>query len=208
MITLQFMSLPKVSYSMLTPTFQFSKGVVAWFTNWMVISSCISMSQLSNRKCVLVCQISTVFTPCLIILVTITFSSTCTAIGHSTCTFSTVDCRSPPVIHFWTLTWYPPTITNESAMITFIFYKLFTILGLLHNGNNLFHGNVIFNLSFVRTWRFISLHKCSWFTVMSNHCHTNTILWRHITVYLYWRWYNKSLRIKVMIATSCWRMFC
>ena len=47
------------------------------------------------------------------------------------------------------------------AIITFVFYKLLTILGLLHNGNNLFHGNVIFNLLFPRTWRIISLHKCS-----------------------------------------------
>ena len=203
------MSLPKISYSMLTPTFQFSERVVAWFIIWTVsISTSISKSQLSNRKCVLVGQISTVFTPCLIILVTITFSSTCTAVGHSTCTFSTVDCRSSPVIHFRTLTWYPPTKTSEIAVITFIFYKLFTILGLLHNGNNLFHGNVIFNFSFVRTWRIISLHKCSWFTVMSNHCHTNTILWRQITVYLMCeRWWTESLEINVVISTFCWRMF-
>ena len=204
------MSLPKISYSMLTPTFQFSKRVVAWFILW-TLSSCISMSQLSNWKCVLVCQISTVFTPCEIIIVTITFSSTCTAVGHSTRTFSTVDCRSSPVIHFWTLTWYPPTVLwfePKATMITFIFYKLFTILRLLHNGNNLFHGNVIVNLSFVRTWRFISVHKCSWFTVMSNHCHTNTILWRHITVYLMCeRWWTESLEINVIISTFCWRMF-
>ena len=144
-----------------------------------------------NRKCVLVCQISTVFTPCVIIVVTITFSSTCTAVCHSTRTFSTVDCRSSPVIHFWTLTRYPPTLLwwwePKDTIMTFISYKLFTICGLLDNGNNLFCGNIIFNLSFVRTWRFISVHKCSWFTVMSNHCHTNTILWRHITEYLYWR---------------------
>ena len=156
------------------------------FLAWI---SSITKFQLSNRNCVLVNQISTVFSPCVIIVVTIAFFSTCTTVGHSTCTFSTVDCRSSPVIHFWTLTWYPPTISwwwqPKGTMITFIFYKLFAILRLLHNGNNLFHGNVIINLSFVRTCRFISVHKCSWFTVMSNHCHTNTILWRHITVYLY-----------------------
>ena len=184
--------------------------MISWFSPWA--TSCIPKSQLSNRKCVLVCQITIVFTPCKIILVTITFSSTYTAVGHSTRTFSTVDCRSSPVIHFWTLTWYPPTLLwrwePKDTIITFVFYKLFTILRLLHNGNNLFHRNVIVYLSFVRTCRIISLHKCSWFAVMSNHCHTNTILWRHITEYLYWRWYNKSLEIEVMIATGCWRMFC
>ena len=125
-----------------------------------------SKSQLSNRNCVLVCQISTVFSSCVIIGITIAFSSTCTAVGHSTRTFSTVDCRSFPD-HFPTLTWYPPTniVSKQSAMMIFIFYKLFTILGLVHNGNNLFHGNVIVNLSFVRTYTSISLHKCSWFIV-------------------------------------------
>ena len=205
------MSLPKISYSMLTPTFQFSERVVAWFIIWTVSSSTsISKSQLSNRKCVLVGQISTVFTPCLVIHVTITYLSTCTAVGHSTRTFSTVDCRSSPVIHSPTLTWYPPTISTERAVITFIFYKLFTILRLLHNGKNLFHGNVIFNFSFVRTCRIVivSLHVCSWFTVVSNHCHTNIILWRHITVYLMCeRWWTESLEINVVISTSCWRMF-
>ena len=192
------------------PTSQFPQCVVSFLINTVWYPG-ISKSQLSDRQRILVSQVSTVLPPCGFIGVTITIVSTCTAVGHSTSTFSTVDCCSTPVVHLGTLTWYPPTsfwvprMVSKITMVTFVFFKLLTFPGPINNGNNLLHGNVICNLSSIRTWTFISVHECSWFTVMSNHRHASTILWRHVTVYLE-RWCKtESLGIHEIHATRGWR---
>ena len=121
----------------LIPTLQFSKSVIPLF----IKVSCVSKSQLRNRQCVLIRQVSTVLSPDWVILVTITFS---------TFAFSTVDCRSTPVIHLAALSWHPPTIrcplVMKHAFFTFIFYELPTTHERLHKLLNRRHGNVIFNL--------------------------------------------------------------
>ena len=152
----------------LTPTAQFPQRVIRVFAT---VTS-ISKSQLSYGQYVLIRQPSTVVSLFSVILVTVTFS---------TFAFAFVAWRPIPVIHLATLSWHPPTVRNL-AHVAIIFYELITMLRTVYELPNRLHGNDICNLSPVRASAFESPHMCFRLTVMSNLCHTNTILSGHIAV--------------------------
>ena len=172
--------------SVLSPASQFSHRMLSF----LHITTCVSKSQFSHRKWFLIGQVATVFAPGIVIAVAMTsFRLISTGIIHSTRTFSTTNFCPAPIIHLPALSRYPPShlsvmaIPNRRA-IAFIFYKLLTGCGFTNNGNNLLHAMIISNSPFVRSLVFIIFHISYGFAIMSNHCHTNTILRDHVTEYL------------------------
>ena len=97
----------------------------------MVAATSISKPELFDWKLCLISQQTAVFTPYIVILITVTTKpGVCAWAGHSTRAL-TIDRCSAPVRHFSRITWHPPSvwtfIVKQNCFQTLIFDELFTV---------------------------------------------------------------------------------
>ena len=117
----------KKMFSCYAIAFQFSQCVVT-----LIAAGCISKPELFNWQMCLVSEETAVFTPYIVILITVTtISWVCTWVGHPACALTTARWCSTPVRHLTRITWHPPGIYSEPSKhhwgITLVLDKLFTM---------------------------------------------------------------------------------
>ena len=185
---------------------QFPQRVVALFQK----KTSISKPELFYWNLCLVSQESAIFTPCIVILITVTaITGVCTWVGHPAWAI-TIDRWSTPVRHVSRITWHPPrksVVSEYLRVITLLLFKLFTVrrdageIGQLRETRS-----SVENGPWVAPWAFISCHMFSTLTMVTNDCHVNSIFVCYITVH--WESFLTSLAIWIndVISTFCCRV--
>ena len=155
-------------------------------------SLCIPESQLQNGQVGLFCKKTAVFTPCIILFIAIaTAAAVCTRICHPACAL--VEVRrggSTPVCHLYQVTWYPPairaTIGMEGRAMAFILDKLLAICRHVQKTSQLWTisqtCSYVMDITYVASWRTMSINQSPGFTVVANNCHANSVLVSHVTM--------------------------
>ena len=144
---------------------------------------------------------TTIFTPHLVIFVTVTRRPrVCAYLGHSACALTTVRWCSASIIHLSGVTWHPLAHVCHHRMMTLILDKLFIVWGDFSDTNQLRQNRSGgMNVTYVIAETF---HACSGFTVVTDDCHANSILVTHVTVYC--KWYKRTLVIWVNdVISAC-----
>ena len=153
--------------------------------------SSISKPQLFDWKMRFISEETAVFSPHIVILVTVTSGSlACAWIIYSACTNLSSISRwcSTPVIHSNAIAWHPPSECFVSVNfkqyggMTLILDELFTVQG--NSGEIRKLGKTcscVINITGVTTLRFTSVHQRSVFAVVTYKGHANSILVSHVT---------------------------
>ena len=185
---------------------QFPQRVVALFQR----KTSMSKPELFYWKLCLVSQETAVFTPCIVILITVTaITGVCKWVGHPTWAI-TIDRCSTPVRHVSRITWHQPSkslVSEYLRVITLVLYKLFTVrrdageIGQLRETRS-----SVKNGPWVGPWAFISSHMFSTLTIVTDDCQVNSIFVCYITVH--WECFLTSLAIWIndVISTFCCRV--
>ena len=164
---------------------ELSQCMVALFIKVVLSNTRISKPQLFYWKTGLVSKETAVFTPFIIIGITVARSFwNCTWLSHPACALATVGYCSAPVCHFSRITWHPPgMIALEHQWIkALIFDKLFTVCGDTGETGEL--QKICFrvvNVTWIRSCFFKSIHQRSVFAIVTDDSHANSILVRHVT---------------------------
>ena len=176
----------KLLYSQLTRsiTLQFSQCVVTF----LAATASISKPELFHWKMWFVSEETAVFTPNIVILITVTtISGVCTWIGHSACAHTTGRWCSTPVPHLIWITWHPPSLWTwtrkpKTWWITLIFDKLFAVWGDCGETRQLRQTrSSVDNPTSVTSCLFVPIHQFSVFTVVAYDCDANSVLVIHVT---------------------------
>ena len=194
-------------WSCCTVTHKLSQGVVALLPR--VFS--ITKPELYYWKFCLVGEETAVFTPYIVILITVTdITGFCTWVGHSACALTTARWCSTPVCHLSGITWHPPSISAVSEhlrFITVILYKLLTVRGDSGEIGQLRQTrSIVINDTWVATRVFKSFHMSPVLTVVTDDSHANSILVSHVTVHWEWCQISFAIWINVVISTFCCRV--
>ncbi len=178
--------------------FQFSQCVVTL----LAAIACIAKPQLFNWQMCLVSEETAVFTPYIIILITVTSMTTYTRVGHPTCALTTARWCPAPVRHLTRITWHPEAISaTNNWTITFILNELFTIWVDSGETRQLRQTrSCVMDVTWVTTISFTSLHESSAFTVVTNHCHANATLATHVAVNGKWCQASRAIWINDVIS--------
>ena len=139
----------------------------AFFVFSFASSGYVSKPELYNWKMGSVSEETAVFTPYLVILVTVTsITGACTRVGHPACALTTARWCSAPVRHLSCIAWYPPSkslvVVNEDRTMTLIFDKLLTVRGDSGETRQLRQTRSrIVNVTWVASLWIASIHQCS-----------------------------------------------
>ena len=185
-------------------TLQFSQGVITVST-----ATSIPKPELFDRKLCLVSQQTAVFTPYIVILITVTTKSgDCAWVGHPACAL-TIDRCSTPVRHLSRITWHPPSVwttiitEKQNRVITLILNKLYTMWRYSGKTRQLRHTrSCVMNVTWVTTSTAISIHMCSAFTVVTYNCHANSTLISHVTENCEWCLSSFAIWINNVISAN------
>ena len=167
--------------------------------------ACIPKPELFNWKMRLVSEETAVFTPYKVICITVTSRTwVCTWIGHPACALTTARRCSAPVHHLSRITWHPPgkSSIKHSWTKTFILHELFTVRGDSSKTRQLRETcSCVMYVTWVTTLGFKTNNQRSVFTVVTYHCHANSIFITHVTVYSEWCQAFRAIRINDVIST-------
>ena len=180
-------------------TFQFSQCVVTL----LAVITCISKSQLFNWQTCFVSEETAVFTPYIVIVITITVISTCAWVDHTACAHTTPRWCSTPVHHLSRITGHPPgiSVTYQYWMITLVLNKLFTVWWDSGETRQLRETrSCVMNITCVTTLTFTSLHERSALTVVTDDCNANSIFVTHVTVNSEWCQASRAIWINNVIS--------
>ena len=182
---------------------QFPQSVIAFLTTF----TSISKPELFHWKLCLVSQETAVFTPYVVILITVTaITGVCTWVGHPACALTTDSC-STPVRHLRRITWHPPSvkavILKQHRLITLVLNKLLTVWGDSGEIRQLRQtGSSIMNVARVTTLSFKSFHQRPALTVVTDDCHANTLPVSHVTVHWEWCQSSKTIGINYIVSAD------
>ena len=147
----------------------------------------ITKPELFYWQLCLVSEETTVLTPVIVILITITtISGVGTWVGHPACALTTARWCSAPVRHLSRITWHPPSIwivKPKTGAITLILDKLFTVRRNSGKSRQLRQfSSCVMNVTRVTPRLFTTSHQLPSFIVMTDDCYANTFLVSHVTV--------------------------
>ena len=192
----------KKMFSCYAIAFQFSQCVVT-----SVTAARIPKPELFNWQMCLVSEETAVFTPYIVILITVTtISWVCTWVGHPACALTTTRWCSTPVRHLTRITWHPPGICSVPSkhhwVMTLVLDKLLTVGGDAGETRQLREtSSCVMNITWVTTPGFKTIYVRSAFTVVTDHCHANSIFITHVTVYSKWCQAPRAIWINDVIST-------
>ena len=159
----------------------------------------ITKPELFYWKLCLVSQETAVFTPYLVIRITVTAFSCCAWVVHPACALTTSRRRSTPICHLRRITRHPPsvwTVKPETWVVALVLDELFTVWRDTGETGQLRQTrSFVMNVTFVTAFIFISSHICPALTVVTDDCHANTLLICHVTVH--YEWCQSSIAIWV-----------
>ena len=169
----------------------------------------IPKPELFDRKLCLVSQQTAVFTPYIVILITVTTKSgDCAWVGHPACAL-TIDRCSTPVRHLSRITWHPPSVwttiitEKQNRVITLILNKLYTMWRYSGKTRQLRHTrSCVMNVTWVTTSTAISIHMYSAFTVVTYNCHANSTLISDVTENCEWSLFSFAIWINDVISAN------
>ena len=160
---------------MLSIACQFSQCVAPF----LYLMASISKPELYDWRLCLVSEDVAVFTPLIVVRITITASF------YPRCALASICWRSIPIRHLWFVTWHPPSkqsISEQTRVMTLIIDKLFTVWGDFGETRQLRQTRSgIMNVTWVTPRRIIAINQCSVLAVVTDNCHANSILVSHIT---------------------------
>ena len=133
-------------HCLLSPATKSPKGVVTNFIISLLSSTSISKPQFSDRQCISIRKVATIFGPNIFILVAVTyFVFNLTTVGYSTFTLKAAGWSSSPIRHPRANSGHPPR-------------RRTTLLSKIEPRVNLLHAYVVFNLPAVGATCFIAIH--------------------------------------------------
>ena len=194
-------------WSCCTVTHKLSQGVVAFLGQFISITK----PELYYWKFCLVGEETAVFTPYIIILITVTGAfRVCTRVVHPACALTTARWCSTPVRHLIGITWHPPSISaipEHLRFITAILYKLLTVCGDSGEIGQLRQTrSIVINDTWLATRVFKSFHMSPVLTVVTDDSHANSIRVSHVTVHWEWCQISFATWINVVVSTFCCRV--
>ena len=138
----------------------------------LIFMDSVSRPELFYWKLCLVSKKTAVFTPNIVIRITITATTgVCTWVVHSACALTTARWCPAPVSHLSRITWHPPSISALSELhgvITFILDKLLAVWRDAGETSQLRYTRTsVVNVTWVVPRGLISYHKCSILTVVT-----------------------------------------
>ena len=138
----------------------------------LIFMDSVSRPELFHWKLCLVSEKTAVFTPNIVIRITITATTgVCTWVVHSACALTTARWCPAPVSHLSRITWHPPSISALSELhgvITFILDKLLAVWRDPGETSQLRYTRTsVVNVTRVVPRGLISYHKCSVLTVVT-----------------------------------------
>ena len=152
----------------------------------------------------LVSEETAVFTPYIVILITVTtITWVCTWVGHPACALTTTRWCSTPVRHLTRVTWHPPSKSSPHRpwMITLVLDKLLTVWWDSGETCQLRETrSCVMNVTWVTTSRTKSVHVRSAFTVVTDDCNANSIFVTHVAVNSEWCQASRAIWINFVIS--------
>ena len=138
----------------------------------LIFMDSVSRPELFYWKLCLVSEKTAVFTPNIVIRITITATTgVCTRVVHSACALTTARWCPAPVSHLGRITWHPPSISALSELhgvITLILDKLLAVWRDAGETSQLRYTRAsVVNVTWVVPIGLISYHKCSVLTVVT-----------------------------------------